>query len=164
MIFLVISINSVSATTYVNGSLEIEGFASNDVEIIGSGGAISISGLSHYVGLHYENEDESGTPISIIYEDVLFTYTGDFGDIPINTGGPFLLWDGITPVGHGNFVISLPIYKSTSFCTADVHFYFDDDFVTGINEVYQLRMYTHVTRNYYTHIHPEKEYLTDHPP
>ena len=163
-VFLVISINTVSATTYVNGTLEIEGSASNDVTITGSGGAIAINGLSYATELHYESEIESGVPISIIYEDVSFTYTGDFGDIPINTGGPFLLWDGETPVGHGYFVITLPVYETTTFCTADIHFYFDDDFITGTNEVYDLNMYTHVTRQFYTHIHPEKEYLEAHPP
>lgn len=159
----ILSINTVSAIEYTNGTLFISGYSEQEYENIGFNSQDNLD-LSHHMKLHYKSHIDTGIPVSIKYDDVRCLYIGDYEDIPINIGAPFLIYEGQTLVGSGNVYFHKTGERSVDLLTAEVTYYFDDDtFIPGNDKIYDMYVYMHVVRNYITGIGYETQGTNPHP-
>ena len=164
LIFFISIIGTASASTYVNGSLQIEGYATSDTSVNDDDFASQIENLIHYMEFHYSSEVLSGIPYLIEYDDVSITYYGAYEDLPQTTGGCFQIWDETTEVGTGNLFITKQVDKGSSDAQVNFKFYFDSEsFTPGTNKIYDLKLYTHVINNYYNYLDYGYTIGGDHP-
>ena len=166
MIFILISLNIVTATTYTNGTLIVSGYAEQEYENIGFQTNENLD-LSQHMKLHYKGLDDSGLPISIEYDDVRFLYNGDYADVPQNLGGPVMIYDGGlsgTLVGTGNVWIYKTADHGGEVMEAKITYLFDDGFIPGNDKFYDMYVYTHAIRTYVDWIGYENHGTDTHPP
>jgi len=163
-LFFTFTFGTVSAATYENGSLQIQAYTETETDYREDGPNKEITAFTKYMELHYKSFADSGEPNTIEYDNVQFTYTVDYADIPASVGGPFIVYDGTTEVGRGNLYIFKEVEQSATEVKARMLYMFEPGFDTsGVDKIYDLRVYTHVIDNYYDTIDCEAEFNGDHP-
>ena len=170
MILILTSINNVYAdVSYKNGSVE-QYISEYQGDISINQQTYTYDDVTKDFYFKYKGVAYAGIPQVIKYTDVrvLFNYpTYSFAQLPVNTGGSFVLYDGSTYHGQGTYYIKKLSQEYDENILADVYFYFDEFITVESETIFTMVTHSSALDKYYdtfasSHVSKDTVYANHH--